>query len=848
MNPRGRNGGGGLELRGYQLRELPKEIGALTNLESLYLDNNQLRELPEAIGQLRGLARLYLDNNQFRELPEAIGQLTNLASFSLSGNQFRELPKAIGRLTGLTRLYLDKNKLRELPDEMRQFSKLEGLYLHDNPELGIPDSVLGSTWLQVRDQNATPASPKAILDYYFRMRAEGGAALNEVKLLLVGRGEAGKTSLSLQLRKGEFVAGQAETPGIAIEPWVVRCDGRTVKVHMWDFAGQEITHETHRFFLTERSMYVVVLDGRGGQQMEEAEYWLEHVKKFGATKATDGSEVHSPVVVVLNKWKTSGPYDVERRRLQREYPNIRAFVETDCKAARKGEAALGIEKLKATLASLIEGMDDVKREWPRSYQRVREALAEQQKTGKHFLSWAEYRAVCTDNAVPKDEEQELLAQNLNALGVALYYGNNERLRDTRVLTPDWVANGLYAIIRGVARTAPEGKHGQLLKAELGVVLAAGLQGMDGKCAALSHYPESTWPFLLELLVDRELAFPMPEQRDLFLLPALLPLDEPENFDVAAHLEGAEVKFRYVYDLLPAGVMSRFIVRTHTLSSGQARWQRGVVLEWAGARALLLAERRRNPRVDVFVRGGSEQARQQLAGIVRSNMQDIHHGLPEGMRGREELDLSLAGEQFVEVQKLVRMEQAGERLQVELGTGRTINVSTTKELAQVQPASARTEDAPKLRLFVSYAHEEHSECEELRAHLSLLENEGLLSWWQDSKLVAGDKWDKEIRREVAGADVLVLLVSNDFFLSKYIESVELAEARRRHEAGEAVVVPILVHDCPSFSRHRWLKTLQGAPTQAGRLRSVSSFRPQRNGWNLVQEELRKVIAALAGRRR
>ena len=838
--------GTALFLYDAQLRELPKEIGALSRLTKLSLENNKLRELPKEIGALSSLSELSLSDNQLRELPKEIGALSRLRQLHLSNNQLRELPKEIGDLFWLTELYLNNNQLRQLPEELRKLPSLTQLFLHGNSELGIPDSILGSTWEDVSVRKATPADPKAILDYYFRTRAEGGRALNEVKLLLVGRGAAGKTSLSRALRGEPFDQNQAETPGIAIRPWEVACEGRIVMVHMWDFAGQEITHETHRFFLTERSVYVVALDGRGGQQMEEAEYWLDHVRKFGTTRRSDGTEETSPVIVALNKWKTSGPYEVEKRRLQREYPFIRAFVETDCQPGKEGPAH-GVEKLRETLYGVIESMEGVKQIWPHSYQRVRDALTEKQAQGANYVTWAEYREVCERSGLPKAPEQQALAENLNALGLALYYGSNERLRDTRVLRPDWVANGLYAIIRGVAKRGGTKRQGQLLRGGFRAVLEAGLEGMDGRAAALKDYPEETWDFLLELLLDRELAFPMAEKRDLYLLPALLPLDEPEDYDVGAHLEGAQVKFRYLYELLPAGVMSRFIVRTHMLSEALPRWSRGVILEWEGARALLLAERRKNPRVDVYIRGGTERDRQQLSGIVRANLGAIHDSLPEGMRGKEELDLRMPGEQFVEVEKLVALEKAGEPLQVVLPGGKLASSPATPELEQVQPASARANDAPKLRLFVSYSHDDHKQCELLKPHLSVMEGEGLLSWWRDSKLVAGDLWDKEIRREVAEADIIVLLVSISFLNSGYIQSVELAKARERHEQGLAVVVPVLIHECPGFSNHAWLKSLQAAPTVDGRLKPIVSFNRHRKGWTEVELALRTVIAEFAKRR-
>jgi internalin A len=50
---------------------------------------------------------------------------------------------------------------------------------------------------------------------------------------------------------------------------------------VWDFAGQEITHATHQFFLTERSVYLLVLDARSDTQDWDAEYWLRLISAFG---------------------------------------------------------------------------------------------------------------------------------------------------------------------------------------------------------------------------------------------------------------------------------------------------------------------------------------------------------------------------------------------------------------------------------------------------------------------------------------------------------------------------------------------------------------------------------------
>lgn len=440
--------------------------------------------------------------------------------------------------------------------------------------------------------------------------------------------------------------------------------------------------------------------------------------------------------------------------------------------------------------------------------------------------------------------------------MALYYGDDERLRDTRVLNPNWVANGLYGLVRGVHRKPFQNKPGQLWQGEFPAVLAKGMEGMSKeRGATIDDYPEErddvkVHEFLLELMQDRELGFLAGEHKKLplYLLPGLLTLDEPEpkDYDVAAHIEQAQVRFRYLYELLPAGVMSRFIVRTHPLSDDYHRWQRGVVLGWGNARALVMAERRRNPRVDVFILGGKAAERQELAGVVRANMDEIHRGLPDGLKGAEELDLTVQGDQYESVPKLEQLEAQNMPVQVMTRSGAQ-NLPVTPELEQVQPAKARRKGAPRLKIFISYAHANYKVWDKLKPHLDVLKNERLISWWFDGKIRPGSEWDDAIRKEMKEADIVILLLSTPFFSSRYIKGVELQEARRRQQTGEAEILPVLLEPTEAFAQQKWLSQLQTVPNIDGELRPLSSFNPSVNGWNQVQKALRVMITEVVARR-
>src|SRR5207302_2463245 len=141
--------------------------------------------------------------------------------------------------------------------------------------------------------------------------------------ILVGTGGVGKTSLVKTLTRGKFNPREETTEGIKISDWSYALSSEEyATVHIWDFGGQEMMHATHQFFLTGRSLYLLVLSRRQGSHDDEAHYWLRLIRTFGGKDA--------PVIVVLNKQK-SEPFDVNRGGWLEKYrENIKGFVQTDC--------------------------------------------------------------------------------------------------------------------------------------------------------------------------------------------------------------------------------------------------------------------------------------------------------------------------------------------------------------------------------------------------------------------------------------------------------------------------------------------------------------------------------------
>ena len=103
---------------------------------------------------------------------------------------------------------------------------------------------------------------------------------------------------------------------------------------------------------------------------------------------------------------------------------------------------MGINELRKVLAKLAAGMSSVQQRIEPEWARVRRRLEEMQKTSCPIAT----TKICAEEGVESVEDQETLAKILNYLGIALNYRGDPR-RDTSVLKPRWLVDGIYSVLR-----------------------------------------------------------------------------------------------------------------------------------------------------------------------------------------------------------------------------------------------------------------------------------------------------------------------------------------------------------------------------------------------------------------
>ena len=144
------------------------------------------------------------------------------------------------------------------------------------------------------------------------------------------------------------------------------------------------------------------------------------------------------------------------------------------------------------------------------------------------------------------------------------------------------------------------------------------------------------------------------------------------------------------------------------------------------------------------------------------------------------------------------------------------------------------------LFCCYAHEAHEDvllCEELDTHLATLRQLGLIQVVSSRNISAGTEWQEAMDHYLSTADIVLLLLSADFLASDYYYNMAM-RALQRHQADEAVVIPIILRSAD------WEQTplgmLQALPRDS---RPVVQWPHRDEAWKQITTEIRKVVGTL-----
>lgn len=513
-----------LNLQGNLVKDITP-LAKLINLKSLNLTENPISGV-EPLKNLHSLETLYLNDTQIKEV-DVLANLKNLKKLDLTNNQITYISLAI----------------------IKELESLEELILTGNPIKNILKEIFDKQENCLTD----------VLNY---LRTNADIYLNEAKMILIGNGEVGKSSIRIKLldKNAPLPEKEDRTQGLEIKTYQTKGvepkntqhnDKIDFDLHIWDFGGQGRYREVQQLFCSRKSLYVFVTaydDTPENENYVGFEYWLSMANAFGFDK---DKQVYSPVIHVLNKIdKEIPPIDEEKRRgiFENIYPD---FIKISCETLEK------FDSLENAIKKVIPQISDdiFNTKFSKEWIAVKDIL--QEKQNEYHLDYKDYLQICSQNSINESESQTLI-KILDRMGYVIYFGNHPQLKHWIILNPLWVKDAIYKVI------------------DSNIIIDAKFYPQHFPLIWQSpFYNEKEHQKLIELMLAYQLCY-QPENENFYIVPALLK-DKP-NIPPILQQYDYELCLTY-YPFLPAGTLNKLIVNLHEYIYNNYKWKDGVILHF-----------------------------------------------------------------------------------------------------------------------------------------------------------------------------------------------------------------------------------------------------------------------------
>lgn len=629
-----------------------ERIADVRKNKSFYLDLSALNlyELPDDISDLNYLIEIDLSYNFLTEMPLSIANLSNLKELNLSNNYISTIEFNDGVYYLLKKLNISNNSIYKIPDSLNLLKNCEQIIFKNNPFLrGLPLSFQNyDIWY--------------IQEFFNLNRYKETQRLYETKLIFVGRGEVGKTTLIKVLKDNstEVVLGKEETThGITID-----------HINIDVFFPARPPHYNHHYEMTdiysvytdeEVDEYEIDYDYKIGDQYyesyhpifseldEEDKIELIQYKNLGDDYAIKkeiktnlwdfgGQEIyHSTHQFFLTKrsiyifvWEPRKDGIEEEfeywlniiKLLSQNSPVIIIMNKSDIRYYPIDEIGYlekfpniqgflqiscinkqGINDLSLKINECIRELPHLGDELPANWIEIRNEL---NKINKDYINISEFKNICSNYISSLNSRHlELISDYLHDVGDIIHFKNSPLLRNILIINPQWATKAVYSLID----TIPiQKKHGIFEYEDM------------EKYLDLEKYPVETHIQLLELMEKFEICFKAVGASNIYIIPELLSSEMPNKQIVEnIKIDKDSLRFRFTFNFMPTGILSRLICKLFYLLNSENYWKNGVIFSYEQSTALILSDRL-GKILDVYITG---QNKRDLYGLIKNELVQIY---------------------------------------------------------------------------------------------------------------------------------------------------------------------------------------------------------------------------------
>jgi len=411
-------------------------------------------------------------------------------------------------------------------------------------------------------------------------------------------------------RKITMIAQDARTHGIDIHHHEKEIEeGKKLELSIWDFGGQERFYNNHHYFLSARSIFLVVWNvAKGLAGIEELRFWLKSLKTHLPPLSSREKPLYSIVVVGTHIDSVSAP---ENTKKLNEKDIRKVFVEVGHPdeafnyrevSSKTGE---GIEDLLSLIDKLALSHPYMGEMIPKSFLKAQKLALELRKQNQKFpaIPIKEFLRELQKQYSISAEDGRKAIRFLHAWGTCMHFesSSSSLLSKYLVLDPSFLTKEIISKPFNVS-LANFIQNGKLKNERLKSIW----QEID-------HHAE----FLAELLECFGVCFQIREQEKgndgllktfwerESIIPAFLPEHPPKEFSRIWKEERPkdenQIKRNYQFNTLPTELINRLHVQINHLMDSSMIWRGGFFLESKGGKVLIRANLEEKEMV-VIVRG------------------------------------------------------------------------------------------------------------------------------------------------------------------------------------------------------------------------------------------------------
>lgn len=796
------------------------------NVTGISLVGNKIEEI-KGFNNFKHLRILDLSVNRIKKI-ENLDNLRNLNILLLNFNNIKKIEN-LKNLKNLSTLFLCLNQIENIEEikhlvEKKDFPELRNLYIYNNPF----EKKLKNIKLE-RDNNI-----ETLRNYFKLEDAKNKIKIKNIpKIMLLGNHNSGKSTFLNYFLNDNFDKKQESTHILNIQKYEKE---NSTKAIFYDFGGQDYYHGIYKAFMTNEALNLIFWkevsnnnnlgeDSTGGfTQNFNREYWIKQVKHFGDRNKS---------------WLIQTFLD-ENKRKALTNDELQEIIDDEYHVTLKSPIKPNLKALKENLNLFIEKSSNISIS-KNYYEFINSHITN--VTSHEYVDIEELEKEFINSEDINFKEQ--LSQ-LSLQGLILYYKNIPALENVAWLNPQATVEHIHKEV--FEKEKMEEFKGIVPKDDFEKIC------LDEK---------------IRLMLKENKVIYFDEVEENYIIPSYLPIanKDGEEFFYFSIFSKASLTLKFEY-FIPFGFINQLICHYGDIKEKKRYWRDMLLFTVDGRDTQVLIKLDfETLTIELFVSNRDDSTREKeviktifddicafyenienhrsklLPKIEEKEDVDFRHIIP--INYSNELYISLDNKYFINFNILDDETKTKESILAYEIEDFKINKTKAKSLFTRNFAYLATNNKglnKMKKIFVSYSRKDADYRDVLRQHLNMLTIFDITDNWACEDITIG-KWDEQIQKELLDSDIVIYMLSANFFSSSYIREKEVLEVMKQmKENPNKKILPIIVSEFVGLDN---LKRLIQNPTdvQTAMLDiSNHQFLPYGNVWNhLTNQNEEKIIS-------